>query len=293
VPLGDIGDGSEAGATQTNDDPTVGLYPALTDLQPKQRTQQLAAMLHWDRDLPPSLGVAASLDVCLVRAAGVDRRTLIKSYWLVRERVARYQLATQQMEQLDGLSPTALRTSRAPGGAAAMLRLQRSRLAAHADLATARIELLIAQFSLALNGRWPIDGLWPVPSTAPHGGSYRLGPAGQGGDIGGALTVKRLAARIPTLHSVLMDRAASIVSIDAARAQATSKYESGDVAIDEVLSAIERQVADTSMFLAAQTEYNAEIADYALSVLPLGTSDGRLIESLVLTRPNEADPRSR
>jgi hypothetical protein len=69
---------------------------------------------------------------------------------------------------------------------------------------------------------------------------------------------------------------------------ATGRYEAGDAAIDEPLSAIDRQASETSAFLAAQTEYNLEIAAYVLSVLPAGTPDTRLVESLVLTRPTAA-----
>ncbi|HUY33689.1 MAG TPA: hypothetical protein VMV69_13145 [Pirellulales bacterium] len=285
VPAGDIaaGDGAETGAPAAG--ATVGLYPALAELSPKQRTQQLASMLHWDRALPDSLGVGSDLAGCLARAPGADRRALIKTYWLARERVARYQLMAQRIEQLDGLVPTALRAGGAPGGAAAMLRLHRSQLAAQADLATARVDLLVAQFELVLAGRWPIDTPWPVPSTAPHGGSYRLGLDRQRGEFTPSLAARRLAARIPALHQVLLERAESIVAIDAARARAASRYDAGEAAIDEPLAATEEQAAESSAFLAAQTEYNVEIVDYALSVLPAGTSDSRLVESLVLATP--------
>jgi hypothetical protein len=309
----------------------VGLYSALQDLPPKRRTQKLASLLHWDRALPDSLGVAATLEACLARAVGVDRRTLIETYWRAREHVAGYQLAAQRIEQLDGLVPGAMRAAAEPGGAAAMLRLRRARLAAEADLQAARVELLVSQFALALVGRWPLDGRWPVPSTAPHGGSYRLGVDSGGGlrgnsggglrgnsggglhgnsdgglrgnsdgglrgdaqrpEIAGSPAVQRLTARIPMLHGVLTNRADSIVAVDAARALASSRYESGAAQIDEPLETIDRQSAETMAFLMAQTEYNLEIADFVLSVLPAGTPDQRLIESLVLTPSAESTGR--
>jgi len=291
VPTEDTLEGDGAETTSFDVGAAVGLYPALRELSPKQRTQQLASMLHWDRALPDSLGTASSLADCLARAPGADRRALIKTYWLVRERVARYQLMVQRAEQLDGLVSTALRASGVPGGAAAMLRLQRSRLAAQADLATARVDLLVSQFALVLAGRWPLDAPWPVPSTAPHGGSYRLGLDAERGELARSLAARRSAARIPTLHGVLLDRAESIVAADAARAQAASRYDAGDSAIDEPLAAVDAQVAESSAFLSAQTQYNLEIVDYALSVLPPGTSDARLVESLVIKTPADGAAR--
>jgi len=286
-------DTTEGGAETASPDSgaAVGLYSGLLDLPPKHRTQQLASMLHWDRALPSSLGTAVDLADCLARAPGADRRALIKTYWLVRERVARYQLMAQRIEQLDGLVPTALRAGGAPGGAAAMLRLQRSRMAAQADLATARVELLVSQFALVLAVRWPLDTAWPVPSTAPHGGSYRLGVGAERGDLSRSLAARRWAVRIPTLHGVLLDRAESIVAVDAARAQAASRYDAGEAAIDEPLAAVEAQVAESSAFLASQTQYNLEIVDYVLSVLPPNTSDARLVESLVITAPADGAAR--
>jgi hypothetical protein len=93
------------------------------------------------------------------------------------------------------------------------------------------------------------------------------------------------------LHGVLTNRADSIVAVDAARALASSRYESGAAKIDEPLDAIDRQSAETLAFLIAQTEYNLEIADFALSVLPAGTLDQRLVESLVLTPSAEITGR--
>jgi hypothetical protein len=266
----------------------IGLYTALRELPPKRRTQKLGSLLHWDRTLPDALGVAATLEQCFDRAAGVDRASLIKTYWRTRERVARYQLAAQRIEQLDALMPTAVRAGVEPGGAAAMLRLQRARLAAQADLEAARVELLVSQFALALVGRWPLDGRWPVPSTAPHGGSYRLGPDPQRAGLARQGASQRWAARIPMLHGVLVDRADSIVAIDAARALATSRYESGSASLDDALETIDRQSAESSAFLVAQTEYNLEIADFVLSIQPAGTPDQRLVESLVLTPSAES-----
>jgi hypothetical protein len=291
VPTEDTVEGGGAGSATPNVGAAVGLYPALRELSPKQRTQQLASMLHWDRALPDAIGTASSLTDCLARAPSADRRALIKTYWLVRERVARYQLMAQRIEQLEGLVPTALRAGGAPGGPAAMLRLQRSRMAAQADLATARVDLLVSQFALVLAGSWPIDAPWPVPSTAPHGGSYRLGADAERGELTQSLAARRWAARIPTLHGVLLDRAESIVAVDAARAQAASRYDAGEAAIDEPLAAVDAQVAESSAFLTAQTQYNLEIVDYALSVLPPGTSDARLVESLVITAPADGAAR--
>ena len=273
-------DGADAAA-----EAPLGLYPALVDLAPQKRAQELAAALHWIHQLPQAPGDAASLDDCLGwPAAAANPGAVVGAYWRARHQAARYQALAQQLEQLQALDPAALAFRSRPDGAEAMLRLKAAERAAAADLVEAELDFRRAQFALALAGGRRLDGPWPLPTTAPHAGRIRLKLAAQPPEIAGLPKMQRLAATIPERHAALEQESAAVVQADVARAAATHRFEQGASPLEEPLAEIRGQTAETLAFLKAQNEYNLEIADYVLTVLPPGTDRRVLAGALVVAR---------
>lgn len=263
----------------------VGLYPALVDLAPAKRTQELAAVLYWDRVLAETVGTPVALGECLAWGGGWQRRTVIGRYWQAREQAARYQVLGQRVEQLEALSVLVLGFRNRPGGPAAMLRWRLAKMAADADLIDAEVELLAGRFGLREAAGRPQESEWPLPTTAPHAGSYRLKLEAQAPAIAAMPAVRRLAQAIPALHAALVDRSRAVMAADQARVAAAAGYDEGRSDVDEPLAAIQRQSDETLAFLGAVTQYNLQIADYALWVLPPETPDQTLVGALVVARP--------
>ena len=239
------------------------------------RAKQLTLALHRDRTLPGAFGEPLGLEECLRSRSGGERRGLIKTYWLLRQRAAEYLLLAEQVKLFEDLSG---RDDEQPGA----LRLHSARTAAEAALREAHIGLLEAQFALATRiGRVSYPA-WPTASTIPHAGRYLLKLEAQPRQLVESWPLRRLAAVIPGLAGSVRQRATAVVEAEAARAAATASYRSGGQSIERVLDSIDRQTAETLAFLQAVTDYNCEIAEYALTVLPPNTPSEKLMAALVV-----------
>jgi hypothetical protein len=266
--------------------PPPGLYPALADLPPPQRTQELGSALHWNHPSPGALGEPLSLIDCLAwRSTGADRGALVATYWQARHRAARHQVLAQQLEQLQALDPAALRWRDRADGTEGMLRLKAAQRAAEADLIESELDLRVGQFTLAQLGGRPLGGEWPLPTTAPHAGRYNMKLESQPPPVARSAEVQRLAATIPKWHEVLAQQSAAVIAADAARADATHRFEQGEISLDGPLLEIREQTGETLGFLKALNEYNLQIAEYLRAVLPAGTDNATLARALAL------DPR--
>jgi hypothetical protein len=266
----------------------VGLYPALAELSAAKRAQELANLLNWDRVLPDKTGIPVSLKECVDAVSGDGRKAVIEAFWTAREKAACYQVIAQKIDQLEALSPATLAARRTVGGSDAMLELRFAKQAANAQLIEAQLALLNAQWALTELTHRPMDGAWLLPSTTPHGGGYRLKFESQRASVAESLPMRRLAATIPQMHRTLEDRASAVLLIDACRADLSAQFESGAMSIVQTLAAIDRQANETLAFLHDLTEYNIEIADYALAVLPPDVSSATLVGALIVARPSTA-----
>lgn len=243
----------------------AGLYSALAALEPPQRLRQLSDTLQWDRASELS-GDATTLPEALTAAP--DRRAVLAAYWQGRERIAAYQVRQQQREQLLALQAAALHQHDHPNAAEAMLRLQTARLAAEAGAVETQVAVLAAQFDLAQAMRRPLSGSWPLPTTPPHAGHFRLKLETQPASVVQAMPVRQLARDIPTLYEALLKRAEAVVAADAARAEISQRCDSGEPLLDPAI-AVTAQTADESLsLLADQTQYNVQFAEYVLAVAP-------------------------
>jgi hypothetical protein len=263
-------------------DASTALYPALVDAKPDQRAKQLALALHWDRSLPEGTGRPMTLEECLSRQIGGDRRPAIEAFWNARQCAAEYQAISQELEFLDSLVPLVLERREKPQCAAEMLFLHAARQNSKAKLFEANAQLIEAQFELALRTQSAGDSLWPLPTTAPHAGQYMLNLETQSPALRNSWPMRRLAAVIPAYGDSVQQRAASVVLADTARAKALENYVTDKLPIEEVLEDVTRQTLQTHAFLQTLTEYNCSIAHYALSVLPSDAQPARIAAALVV-----------
>jgi len=279
---------AEVGESDAAGEVPLGLYPALVDLSPQKRTQELGTTLHWSHQLPAEPGDPVTLVDCLAwLAPGGNLAALVDAYWNARYCAARYQVLAQQREQFQSLDPAALAWRNRPDGAEAMLRLKAAQRAAAAELAEAELDLRLGQFALAQAGGRSLSTAWPLPATAPHAGRIWLKFEAQPPQIAALPKMQRLSATIPKWHEVLEQQSAAVLQADIARAEATHRFEQGASPLDEALAEIRAQTVETLAFLETQNEYNLQIADYVLTLLPPGTDRSVVAGALVVARPGK------
>ncbi|HET6883167.1 MAG TPA: hypothetical protein VFI31_23560 [Pirellulales bacterium] len=277
----------EPSAAPTENAADQGLYTALRDLSPVKRAQELSATLHWTQAGSESLGgesrgMATTLIDAFTASVGLDRRSVIQAYWRACERLAACQVSKSEIELLRALESAALGMRAQPGGAEAMLHLRTSQLAAQAAAEECTVGLLNAQFALAQLMRRPLEGPWPVPTTPPHAGGYRLKVDAQPANVLQNSLVQRLTVALPLEHDVLQKHADAVVTADAAHVEAVLGFEAGQRPLDEAVTSVRYLSDETLAFLDIQTAYNLSFADYVLSVAPPGVSDSTLAGVLVV-----------
>jgi hypothetical protein len=260
------------------------LYPALVESTPSVRSKQLTLALHWDRSLPEGAGRPMTLEECLSRQTGGERRATVEAFWIARQRAAEYQAVSQEIEFLDNLMPLVLERRSGAEGASAMLYLRAVRQSDKANLQEAQAALIEAQFELALRTQTAAEGLWPLPSTPPHAGQYSLNLEAQPRALVQSWPMRHLAAAIPAYCTSVEEHASSVVAADAARAKAVEKYAAGNMPFAQVLEEVDGQTRQTFDFLQTLTEYNRSIAQYALAVLPPDAQPARIAAALVVQR---------
>jgi hypothetical protein len=263
---------------------STALYPALVESTPSVRSKQLTLALHWDRSLPDGAGRPMTLEECLSRQPGGDRRGTVEAFWMARQRAAEYQAVSQEIEFLDNLMPLVLERRSQAEGAAAMLYLRAARLSDKANLQEAQAALIEAQFELALRTQMAAEGQWPLPSTPPHAGQYSLNLESQPRTLLQSWPMRHLTAAIPAYCTSVQEHAASVVAADSARAQAVEKYTAGNMPFEQVLEEVDSQTRQTFDFLQTLTDYNRSIAQYALAVLPPDAQPARIAAALVVQR---------
>jgi hypothetical protein len=266
------------GREETEDQ--TGLYAALRQMPAARRAQELTRLLHRDRARSDKLGHPTTLVEAIEQSDG-DRRATVAAYWQARRSSAQVHAAQLKLEQLEALAPVALQRRAVPHGAEDMLRLRLAKLAAQANVVNAKLELMTGQYELAMHMHRSLEEAWPMPSTAPHGGGYRLEPAATNRRAGANAT--RLERTIPGRHTSVSDRATSLVLADAARTEMQTAFGHGKATLSKVLGTIERQSLATEAFLDDVAGYNADIAEYVLTVAPAGTSPRDMASAMVLS----------
>lgn len=261
---------------QTTALPTARLYEALVNVSPAARAKQLATALYWSQSLPGSAGEPIELRDCLRDVAESNRRAVVEAYWTAARRAAEYQVLAAERDLIDGLAGRATQA-----GAAA---LDAARQDVRARLLEAEAALVESQFELARRVGRTQDAKGLLPTTTPHAGPYALKLEAQPREVADSWPIKRLAATIPGLAENLNTRASAVVELDGLRAQTGADYQAGRASLTDVLDAIQRQSGETTALIGTLTDYNLAIAEYVARVIPAGTTNERLVGSLVVSQ---------
>jgi hypothetical protein len=131
-----------------------------------------------------------------------------------------------------------------------------------------------------------LDGPWLLPTTTPHGGGYHLKNDVQPAALNDSFTFRRGVLVVPSTHATLVELARTVVLADAARAATAARFDQGTAGLDKLIAAIEMETDQTRQFLATLTQYNLEIADYALAVMPASAPVNAIVGALITPGDN-------
>jgi hypothetical protein len=262
----------------------TGLYSGLAQLEPQQRADRLAGLLHWNRALPEGAGQPTSLADCLRGATPQALRALIAAYWQAREVVARYQALSEQSDQLNTMSTVTIGARDTPGMAEAGVRLQSMRRSARAAVLDAEATLVNSQFLLTQLAGRQLDKPWILPDTPPHAHHAKTPADAQ-------KPASRTARLVDMQETRLGNLAEAVIQADLSRAAlVTEAHQSSTppadqaVLVDLVVRAVGSQTEHTLAFLSALTEYNLAVAEHVLVTVPANTPGDVLARQLAAER---------
>ena len=274
---------AEAAAADPGLHHTQSLYQGLTQLPSDQQAKQLATVLFWQpEDATPDITPIALSDY--ISTVAPDRRkTALATYWKAQQMAATRAALASQLEQLDSLSEE-ITHSTAEVDPAAVLLVRAARSAAEADARRAEAECKVAQWELSQALGRPATGAWLAPATQPHAGGYRLKLEQLPAALRESTDLQRLAAAISRRPQAFCERAAALVSADKTRSADVAQVGGSLAGADRALQAIQEQTQYTLSFAGELAEYNRELADYALLVLPSTVPSQMLVQALVMTK---------
>jgi hypothetical protein len=204
--------------------------------------------------------------------AGTRQLDTVRAYWRLTRAVADYHYAVDEHRFLAAV----------PVGREDQLSFAAAQASAKAEQAESRLAAVRAQQALAEISPHANGGKLPLPADMPVVGAYRthfeeLNQRGAARDELG-----RIDQSLPVIRDVIDAQAEAVAAAAAALPPALQAYQQGQTPLAHVLDAHERLRRHRRAFLTAVERYNAEIADYALSVsLPAVTGEqiaGMLIE---------------
>ncbi len=212
-----------------------------------------------------------------------QQRAGVKAYWRAALSVADLHHATDEVDLLAGLS--------APVSVLADSQLRAVRSAALARKREALLAAVASQYDLAEQIRWSNDNL-PLPSDRPVVGRYktrfaemfvrRTPPSG----------IRRINDMLPHYLHLIHARASAVESSRELLYSSVDSYQSGQLALSEVLRAFSGLRDQRISFLAAVRDYNAMISDYALTVVGPSVSRHDLVSTLVVNKSRVASTPS-
>jgi len=251
---------------------------ALVPVQSTQRRASPAEMVAEALTLPEEAtftGQPLTLLKALSSARGSGQRAeATHAYWRLTTAVAEYRSRFEECRQL----------WRIEGRLEDAMMLRTARASAAAALRMAELVVISAQHDLAEAAMLPATDPLPLPADLPHVGTYRT-------RFEELFSTRTPPDRARLIHRTLPIRCRAIdVRATAVRAAqdaleaAVEAYQLGRVDLGEVLSSVRRLGEQRRGLAASVSNYNHEIADYALSVASPQTDEHVLVAMLILPR---------
>lgn len=260
----------------------AGAEPAADAMTPLRnlpsRPAAADSLLQWLSEGDTSLdGKRLALVDLLSRVTDRPQQALlIATYWKLSAAVAEYRIAADESLRFEQLLPPA-----DPTGKHASDPLLETRLAAaEAHVREAELAVLTQQYALAEQMRLPVSEPLPLASDVPHAGAYRTYFQERYARV--APPRSHLIDRsLPLLHrSIELRSAAALSAADRADAEAEA-YHAGQLDLLSAIDGIGELGRERRAFVAAVRDYNLDIAEYALGVVPGGLTSAQLVGILI------------
>jgi hypothetical protein len=245
------------------------------------------ALLEWLAEADTSLdGKRITLVDLLSRVYDRPQQAVvIPAYWKLAAAEYEYRIASDEALRLGQLLPPADAT-----GKHAPEPLLEARLAAgEARLRETELAVLAQQHALADQMRLPASDPLPLTADLPHAGAYRTffqeryaRTAPPRGHL--------IDRTLPLLHRAIELRAAAVQSAADSAEAATEALHAGQIDLASVAESIAELSRQRRAFTAAVRDYNLDIAEYALAVVPAGLTGAQLVG--VLIGPPRSDRRT-
>ncbi|MBA4018803.1 MAG: hypothetical protein C0483_16670 [Pirellula sp.] len=272
-------------ATTTTAPQQFPAQPTTQTPPPAEDTSGAAELVREALVLPKSLelpGKATSLLEALANTS--DRRrqmAAVYAYWRLAEEAGEYHYAWQQVQYLKLLSEVIAGVEQGADAGAARSAVGSRFAEANAELREAELRLTSAQTELMETAGIAADGPRPLAADLPHVGVYntslekvyarRVPPA----------RAYLLQKTLPLRREVVTTRAQTVWAAQDAYEAAFDAYRKRQLPLDDVLLAVDSLRTRRAQFLTAVRRYNDEIAEYALTSAPEGTSRETLVGMLI------------
>ncbi|MEZ6104785.1 MAG: hypothetical protein R3B96_01385 [Pirellulaceae bacterium] len=211
------------------------------------------------------------------------RKTAGKRYWTLTATALDLVNARAEADFLAGITPPADSRQRAT--------LEAAQAIARARRAEATLAFKMAQRGLAETLDTDVQVEAPIPVDSPFIGRYRTNYntfAAQGSVRDDLATIDwSLPLVLETIHA----RSEALAALDREVREVKSRYDVGQLSVDELLR-VHQDLRDQRMaFLASVRDYNLSIAEYSLSVGPasLGPTD---VVSMLVVEPTASIARA-
>lgn len=180
---------------------------------------------------------------------------VVHAYWRLSEALGSYRAAADGVARLS----LQVRPEDAP-----MLRAAQA--AAQASLQLAAAGVVRAQHELGEAALLSLSPALPLSADSPHVGAYRTG-FDEVFALRGVLPRARLLHRLlPLRRQAIEARAAAVQAAQDALEALIEAYGAGRADLAAVLAAVDHWTSQRQAFMAAVSQYNHDIADYALAV---------------------------
>lgn len=265
--------------------PSVAAAAPAQSPPPAEDTSGAAELVREAMVLPKSLelpGKATSLLDALANTS--DRRrqmATVYAYWRLAEEAGEYHYSWQHVQYLKLLSEVIAGVEQGADAGAARSAVGSRFAEANAELREAELRLTAVQAELMETAGLAADGARPLAADLPHVGTYntslekvyarRVPPA----------RAYLLQKTLPLRREVVTTRAQTVWAAQDAYEAAFDAYRKRQLPLDDVLSAVDSLRTRRAQFLTAVRRYNDEIAEYALTSAPEGTSRETLVGMLI------------
>lgn len=252
---------------------------------PAEDTSGAADLVRDAMVLPKSLGPSGKPTKLLEALTNTtDRRrqtAVVYAYWKLAAEAGEYHYAWQHVQFLKLLEETVAGTEQGADAQAARAAVAARHAEANAEWREAELRLTAAQAELIEAAGLTTDGDRPLATDLPHVGVYntsfdkvyarRTPPA----------RAYLLQKSLPLRRDVVAGRAQTVWAAQDAYEAAFDAYRKRQLPLDDALAAIASLRDRRSQFLTAVRRYNDEIAEYALTSAPEGTSRETLVGMLI------------